>query len=447
MHEGRRWSVRVVWVLTLVLLVFALAGCGQSAPSPSAQKPEAAPKVVKLNYYFPVDASGPLAKVMTEMVEDFNKSHPGIQVTAVYAGNYTDAQAKAVAATKAGSPPDVAVLLASATYQLEDLGVIEPLDDFIAKDKDGQDYIKDFWPAFFLNSKDKGKIWAIPFQRSTPVLYYNKDAFVKAGLDPEKPPKTWNELVQVAKKLTVRDQSGNVTQWGLEVPSYYWIFQAFVLSNGGQLMNEDGTQVRFNDPATIEALKFWTDLQDKEKVMPKASISWASVATDFTSGRAAMIFHSTGSLVGFRQTAPFKVGVAFVPANKQNGVPTGGGNLYIFKGLPEERRQAAWTFVRWMTAPEQAARWSIASGYIAVRQSSFDLPVMKDYVAKYPEALVAKDQLKYANKEFATHELSRLWQVINDNLAAALMGKKTAEQALQDAQKDADAILKPFQGK
>ena len=443
-RRNRLVKMALASAVAVGLVAGGLIGCGKQ---PAAEQPKGgqAGTVVKLNYYFPVDAAGPLAKLMTEMVNDFNKSRGDIQVTPVYAGSYEETQAKAVAASKSGSPPDVAVLLSTALYQLKDLGVIEPLNQFVDRDKDGKDYLNDFFPALFMNARDGDTLWAVPFQRSTPVLYYNKDAFTKAGLDPSKPPKSWNELAEDAKRLTVRDPSGNTTQWGVEIPTYYWILQGFVIENGGQLMNDDGSKALFNSPATIAALKFWVDLQKQDKVMPSAAMPWKTVATDFTSGRTAMIFHSTGSLVGFRTGAKFPVGVAFMPAKQDFGVPTGGGNLYVFKGLADDRKQAAWTFVRWMTAPEQAARWSIGSGYIAVRQSAWDLPVMKEYTAKYPEALVGRDQLKYAKKEFATHELTRLWKIMDDSFAAVMTGSKTPEAGMQEAQKQADEVLKPFQ--
>ncbi len=403
----------------------------------------AAAEKVSLTYYFPVDAAGSLAKLMSAMVADFNKEHPNINVTPVYAGSYQDTQAKAVAASRAGNPPDVAVLLASATYQLEDLGVINPVDEFVADDKD-KGYINDFFPALWLNAKDKGKIWAIPFQRSTPVLYYNVDAFKEAGLDPNRPPKTWDELASYAKKLTQKDAKGNAAQWGIEIPTYYWIFQGFVLEAGGQLMNDDGTRVYFDSQPAKQALQFWTDLQNKYGVMPKAALPWASVASDFMTGRTAMIFHSTGSLVGFRNGSKFKVGVAFMPAKQDFGVPTGGGNLYMFKNIPASHKEATWTFIKWMTSPEQAARWSMGSGYIVVRRSALDLPEFKEYTDKYPEALTAINQLKYANKEFATHELSRMWEVIGNALDAAMAGTKSVDAALKSAQQESEPILSQF---
>src|SRR3546814_9360777 len=119
------------------------------------------------------------------------------------------------------------------------------------------------------NSQTGGKTWGIPFQRSTIVMYWNKEAFQEAGLDPETPPQTWNELVEYGQKLTKRDASGNVARWGVQIPSSgfpYWLFQALTTQNDVRLMNAEGTQTFYDDPKVVEALQFWVDLSQKHKI-------------------------------------------------------------------------------------------------------------------------------------------------------------------------------------
>ena len=114
-----------------------------------------------------------------------------------------------------------------------------------------------------LNSRTGGKTWGIPFQRSTIVLYWNKEAFKEAGLDPDKGPANWDQMVEFAKKLTKTDACGNVTQWGVKIPSSgfpYWLFQGLTTPNDVVLMNEAGTETYFDKPGVIEALQYWVDL-------------------------------------------------------------------------------------------------------------------------------------------------------------------------------------------
>ena len=143
------------------------------------------------------------------------------------------------------------MLLATDMFTLIDDDAIAPFDDLLKTDAD-KAWAKSFYPAFMGNSQTGGKTWGIPFQRSTIVMFWNKDAFKEAGLDPEKAPDTWDELVADGGKLTKRDASGNVTQWGVEIPSTgfpYWLFQGLTTANHVRLMNQAGTATYFDDPA------------------------------------------------------------------------------------------------------------------------------------------------------------------------------------------------------
>jgi len=334
-------------------------------------------------------------------------------------------------------------------FTLLDMNAIIPLDAYI-NETGGDRLRQDIFDAFWLNSRTGKTTYSIPFQRSTIVLYYNQDAFRKAGLDPAGPPKNWTELVQDAQKLTARDASGNVTQWGVGIPSNgftYWLFQGFVAEGGqARLANPEGTEVYFDTPQTQAALDFWLRLQDV-KVEPKGITDWGTLPTQFVAGRFAMIYHSTGSLTFIRTNAPFKFGTAFMPADKRYGTPTGGGNLYIFKSIPPERQKAAWEFVQWMTAPQQAARWSEASGYVAVRKSAFNIKLYQEYTQRFPQALTARDQLPYAQAELSTHNSAQIQKVYSDNLQAVLTGSKAPRQGLRDAQQQADQVLMQFRKK
>ena len=231
-----------------------------------------------------------------------------------------------------------------------------------------------------------GKIYSIPFQRSTMVLYYNKDIFKEAGLDPEKAPSTWEEMVEIAQKVTNDKRKG--VGIALNSGSAQWAFTGFALQNssdGKNLMSEDGKQVFFNTPENVEALQFWIDLQKKYKVMAEGIVQWTDLPTQFLAGEVVMIYHTTGNLTNIAKNAKFNYGVAFLPAHKRKGAPTGGGNFYISSGISEERQKAAWKFIKFATSPERAAQWSVDTGYVATRNSSFATETMKKYYEERPE--------------------------------------------------------------
>ena len=169
------------------------------------------------------------------------------------------------------------------------------------------------------NSRTGGKTWGVPFQRSTIVLYWNKELFKEAGLDPKKAPGQLDQMVEYAKKLTKTRRRGNVTQWGVKIPSSgfpYWLFQGLTTPNDVLLMNDAGTETYFDKPAVIEALQYWVDLSAKHKVMPAGVIEWGTTPKDFFEKKAAMIWTTTGNLTNIRANAGFPFGVAMLPAKK-----------------------------------------------------------------------------------------------------------------------------------
>jgi sn-glycerol 3-phosphate transport system substrate-binding protein len=401
---------------------------------------------VEVSFYYPVAVGGPITKIIDGFAADFEKDNPGIKLKPIYSGSYQESIAKALTAVKAGDPPVTSILLSTDMYTLIDEDAIVPFDDLL-KTPDDKAWLKSFYPAFMENSQTGGKTWGIPFQRSTIVLYWNKEMFKEAGLDPNRPPQNWQEQLQYAQKLTKRDASGNVTQWGLQIPSSgfpYWLFQALAIQNGVNLMNEGGTQTFYDRPEVIQALGYWVDLARRHKVHPEGIVEWGTTPRDFFERKMAMMWTTTGNLTNVKNNAKFDFGVAMLPAGKQRGSPTGGGNFYLFKKTTPQQREAAMKFIKWVTQPERAAKWGIDTGYVAVSPAAFETPVMKKYVSDFPPAAVARDQLPFAKAELSTHDNQRVTKALNDGLQAALTGTKTPDQAMRDAQREAERLLRAY---
>src|ERR1700733_15532075 len=200
MSAKSKWLFPIAGAVTMALMSVATA------------------KDITLSFYYPVAVGGPIPKIIDGYVADFEKDNPGITIKAIYAGTYQDTLVKALTAFKSGEPPDIAVLLATDMFTLIDEDAIAPFDDLLKTDAD-KAWAKSFYPAFMANSQTGGKTWGIPFQRSTIVLYWNKELFKEAGLDPNRPPGTWKEMLDDAQKLTRRDAAGNITQYGVQIPS------------------------------------------------------------------------------------------------------------------------------------------------------------------------------------------------------------------------------------
>lgn len=399
-----------------------------------------------LQFYFPVAVGGGAAETIEALTKDYMAQNPDISIDAVYAGSYQDTIAKVITAARGGNAPQLSVALSVDMFTLIDEDLIVPFDDFIKTDED-RAWLASFYPAFMENSQTGGKTYGIPFQRSTPVLYWNKEAFAAAGLDPNTPPATWEEMVEMGKKLVKKDENGNVTQWGVRIPTSgfpYWLFQGLSTQNDVILANAEGNKTNFDDPKVVEALEYLVSLSTEHGVMEPGIVEWGATPKAFFEGQTAMMWTTTGNLTNVRKNAPFDFGVGMLPANQRRGAPTGGGNFYLFKGTSQEQLAAAVDFIKWITEPEQSAKWTMATGYVAPRPATWDTPTMQAYAADFPAVLVARDQLEYAVAELSTYENQRVTRIFNDALAAAITGQKDAASALAEAQAKSDAILAAY---
>ncbi|BBO70172.1 ABC transporter substrate-binding protein [Desulfosarcina alkanivorans] len=424
MFKGMKWLF-IGLMATALLIVSVSAG-----------------SATDLTMYYPVAVGGPLTKVVDGIVDDFMRQNPDVKVKAIYAGNYNDARIKALAALRSGQPAQLSVMFSIDIYELIEQDAIVAFDD-VVETAEEKAWLDSFYPTLMENGRTAGKTWGIPFQRSTIVMYYNKDAFRAAGLDPEAPPATWEELVSVGKKLTKADGS----QWGAMIPSTgypYWMFGALTMQNGQVLMSGNGDTTYFDHPAVVEALQFWKDLGETHRIMPKGTIEWGTLRQNFLEGKTAIMWHSTGNLTAVKKNAKFDFGVAMLPASKRRGTPTGGGNFYIFKKTSPAERKAAMRLIKFMTSPESSAEWSMKTGYMGVSPAAYQTPKLKDYVKDFPYAAVARDQLEYATAELSTYQTGRVRKGLDDAIQAALTGSKTPRAALGEAQSQADRLLKQY---
>lgn len=393
----------------------------------------------ELTMYYPIAVGGALTEVVDGIVADFEAANPDIKVNAIYSGNYDDTRVRALSALASGEPAQLAVMFSIDAYDLIEQEYIVAFDDIDGVDPE---WLKSFYPALMANGQIEGKTWGIPFQRSTIVAYYNKDMFRAAGLDPDAPPTTWDEMINMGKALT---KDGT---YGLMIPSTgypYWMFQALAIQNGKEVMSNDGLTTYFDDPDVIETLEFWKSLSQEHGIMPKGTVEWGTLRQAFLEGQTAMMWHSTGNLTAVKNNATFDFGVAELPANVRKGSPTGGGNFYVFKDTTPEEQAAALKLIEFMTSPEQAAAWSIGTGYMGVSPAAYETEALKNYTKEFPPALVARNQLENAVAEFSTFETARVREGLNNAIQAALTGAASPADALAEAQAAAVRLLRDYQ--
>jgi sn-glycerol 3-phosphate transport system substrate-binding protein len=403
----------------------------------------------ELDLFFPVPVQGKLAVEMQRLIERFDQEHPDIHVTAVYTGSYDDTNVKTRAAIQAGRPPGAVIMSANFVREYVINDEVEAFDPLIEKDGlTTARFMEEFWPALRLNAMEQGHVYGVPFQNSTPLLYYSVDAFKDAGLDPDRPPLTWKDWVDDLRKLAKHD-GATTSRWGLMFPGTYdylgWIASGFAMSNGGEYYNTGyGGEVYYNTPTTIGAVRFIDALVHQWRVMPEGVTDANAVTTAFFQGRTAMMVLSTGSLSFVRENMKTPYRVAFLPRAMVNAAPIGGASLILPKGNSPERQAAAWTLINWLISPEIAGGWSRFTGYFSPRIAAYDLPEMKTYLTEHPDAKVALDQLAYARGWFSTYNTVAVRKALEDGVQAVLSGKTTPEAAMDAAQKQADALMRPY---
>lgn len=406
---------------------------GASSPGADAsggQKPK-----IEINYWY--SWGDKIGENNENLVKMFNESQDEIVVKAHYQGNYDEQHAKAQAAFAAGNAPEVWQNEIASVGVFAKAGMTEDLTPFVQRD--GLD-MSDFNPGLMGNSYVDGKLYALPYLRSTPLLYLNKTLLEEAGLDPNGP-KNWQEFEEYARKTTVPGQ-----RVGMTMESGIWYYEAFIAQSGGTMISEDGKKAAFNSPAGIEVLKYWLKLKNEGIIrIPTTDDAGTQAKTDFQNQRSAMLFTSTADLTKLMQVANdsgFELGASFMPANLSYGVPTGGCNLVMSAKLPKEKQEAAWKFIKWMTSKEQTIYASTYTGYLPSRLSAVDSEEMKKLYAEKPLFKVAVDQLEHARPRPMLKEYPEISKILKDQISRAVVDPSlTAEQAIAEAGEKAEKLL------
>ena len=403
----------------------------------------AAPAKVKLTYWHFL--GGDMGKRHETLIKEFNKANPDIEVESLYSGNAWTMRDKLLAAVAGKQPPDVSMIDQFWAAQLASTGAIVKMQTLI----DGPDGIDkaDVNKTAWMTATVDNEIWTMPYAMSNIVLYYNKDMFKAVGLDPNKPPTTWGELVDYAKKLT-RDVNGDgkIDEWGLSFPIqagtgtvYYYI--TFLWQAGGELYNADYSKVAFNSPAGVEALQFWMDLVYKHNVLPLAPPT-----EGFTVGRIAMELASSSTLETRQAKCKFPIGVAHIPSGKHKVTGVGGNNLAIFKNT-SAKEAAAWKFVKWMSSPEMNLRWSTMTGYTPLRDSVVNSQGYKDYLKANPEVATMAGQMSYARPRPNNETYPEVSRILGLAVEKALFSKADPKQLLDEAAVESNEYIKSITGK
>ncbi len=390
----------------------------------------AAPAAAQVEVEFWHAFSGNNGEAVGELAAQFNAAQDDYEIVPVYTGNYTEGTQRLTAAIAGNTAPGLVMLEITRYGLFADRGALAPLQPYL--DASGDELVARIRPFALEASRYLGESYVIPFNVSTPVFYYNRDAFRAAGLDPDAPPATWEDWLAAAQALTIRDDAGNVTQWGMTTPPQ-WGRWAMTNQAGGGWIDPADNAVQIDSPASIRAYQFAADLVNVYEVASlEAALDEGVAAEYFISGRAAMEVNSTGGLTRKLAEAPFELGVAPLPCDVICAAPIGGATLGIVATAPQEVRDGAWAFIEFATTVENNAFIFARTGYLPIIEGAIDHPLAQEVIDASPAYLVANSQLEIAFTRARPPAMPAIraeepavWQSI-------VLQQETAEEALTD---------------
>ncbi|WFR73353.1 ABC transporter substrate-binding protein [Prescottella defluvii] len=388
-HINRRGFLGLTGAIAAGAALTACAGSGSGSGSSSSS---ASSSGGSNTITFWSNHPGKSQDVEKELIKRFEAKYPDLKVDLVDGGkNYEEVSQKFNAALSGGALPDVVVLSDVWWFNYALTGAIEPLDPLFGEvGVNASDYVDSLLADYLF----QGKHFALPYARSTPIFYYNKQVWAQAGL-PDRGPATWQEFDQWGPELQRVVGDGKLAHgWGNAKNYLGWTYEGPIWTFGGAY--SDQWTLKFDDPKTIEAGNFLRDMVFQKKY---AAVS-SDIANEFGAGILASTIASTGDLSGIKKSAAFDFGTAFLPTSDgRPGCPTGGAGLAIPSRISDERKKNALKFIDFITNAENTAYFSQNIGYMPVRKSAVEVPSMKAYLDANPNSRTAVEQLAHTRSQ------------------------------------------------
>ena len=428
--------------------ILVLAVCFMTIGVTSAQA------VTEIQWWFA--HGGRLGEIVQEMVSDFNNSQSDYKVVAVFKGSYAETMTAGIAAFRAKEQPHILQVFEVGTAtMMAAQGAIVPVYQLMA------DTGEPFDPNAYLSTvtgyytTPDGQMLSMPFNSSTPVLYYNVDAFEKAGLDPENPPKTWPEVGEYAKKLVDAGyECGFSTAWTS------WIhmenFSAWHNLPIGTKANGFGgfdTEFVFNNPTVVKHIQQLADWQ-KDKIFVYGGRTNKG-NTKFSGGECAMYTESSAGYAGFKAASKFEFRTSMLPywpdveGAPQNTI-IGGASLWVMAGHSPEEYKGVAKFFSYLYSPEVQAKWHQLTGYLPITRAAYDLTKQQGFYEQNPGTETALLQMTLNDPTENSRGLRfgnfvQMRDVMDNEFEAAFSGQKTAQQAMDDAVAQGNGLLRKFE--
>jgi len=415
---------------------------------------------ITINWWFA--HGGRLGEKVQEIVANFNNSQNQYKVVATYKGSYADTMTAGIAAFRSKNPPHILQVYEVGTAtMMAAKGAIKPVYEVMAESGlpfDPNAYLPTVTGYY---TTPDGKMLSMPFNSSTPVLYYNTDAFKAAGLDPAKPPKTWPEVGEVAQKLIALKDAEGKPRFAAALSTAWisWIqlenFGAWHnIPFGTKANGFEGLDAQFiyNSPLYVKHIKQLNDWQ-KDKTFIYGGRTNKGNAK-FISGEVAMYTESSAGYAGFKANAKFNFATGMLPYWPVPGAPQntiiGGASLWVMAGHPAAEYKGVAAFFNYLSSPEVQADWHQFTGYLPITMAAYELTKKQGFYEKEPGMETALKQMTLHkptqnSKGIRFGNYSQVRDINYGELEAIFSGKKTAQQGLNDAVADGNKILRTFE--
>ncbi|MCX7653168.1 MAG: ABC transporter substrate-binding protein [Fervidobacterium sp.] len=385
---------------------------------------------------------GAQGETLNQIVKAFNESHPDIVVEAVYIGNYTALQQKLLAGAQAGQLPTISQAYANWTAKLLQSKIVEPLNKYMNDQKIGitKAEWEDVFKAFRDNCTWGNTVYAVPFNKSLYIFYYNATALSAAGITV---PKSINELLYSSKALTKdKNKDGKPDVYGFAFRTTVDTFQIFLMMRGGDIVKYDAKSGRYvsaiDSPETREVLAFFKKLLDD-----KVAFAQGGYLNDiFGQGTVLMYIDTIAGRTYVEQSAKGKFQWAWapVPVWKTRNVPFAGTDVIMFTTAKEEEKRAAWEFMKYLISPEVTAYWAVNTGYLPVRRAALQTTIWKQAAKSDPLLEIPLQQIDNAKMDPQLSVWTEIRNVVSTMFNDFINGKVDMETAI----KKADAEIKKY---
>ncbi len=414
-----------------------------------------APALAATDIQFWHSMEGALGERVNELVKAFNDKQSDYRVQAVYKGNYGESMNAGIAAFRGGNAPDILQVFEVGTATMMNAkGAIQPVQEMtekVGKPINPDDFIGAVAGYY---ASPEGKLVSMPFNSSTPVFYYNKDAFKKAGLDPEKPPKTWAELAEAGKKLTASGQAcGYTTSW----PSWVQL-ETFSAWHNVPYATQDNGFKGLDARLAIDSDLHVRHMSNLAQLAKDGVFTYGGRGDDpnalFISGRCAMITGSSGLRANIMRNAKFEFGTSTLPYyDDVQGAPQnsiiGGASLWVFAGKPEANYRGVTEFFHFLASPEVAARWHQQTGYVPVTKAAYELTKKDGFYDKNPGTEVGVNQLNVEttaqSRGVRLGFLPQIRELEDAEMERIFTGKVEAKAGMENVVKRGNELLQRFE--